>query len=176
MRYEEFFLNFAVIMQQKDNSHKSWAQGKKPSMKRRCADNNYTERGLYLITIATEGRQSLLGTLVEKAEATEGPDKPHVVLSPFLVPLLKSSTAEVEPQPKHSPIGTLWEPGYNDRLLLHKNQLAHMLAYLDDNPRRLLLKRQHPEFFSPLGTIHRAFSGRLSSLLQAHTSLSASLR
>jgi len=28
-----------------------------------------------------------------------------------------------------------------------------MLAYLDDNPRRLLLKRQHPEFFSPLGTI-----------------------
>ena len=92
MRYEEFFLNFAVIMQQKDNSHKSWAQGKKPSMKRRCADNNYTERGLYLITIATEGRQSLLGTLVGKAEATEGPDKPHVVLSPFLVPLLKSST------------------------------------------------------------------------------------
>jgi len=83
MRYEEFFLNFAVIMQQKDNSHKSWAQGKKPSMKRRCADNNYTERGLYLITIATEGRQSLLGTLVGKAEATEGPDKPHVVLSPL---------------------------------------------------------------------------------------------
>ena len=60
MRYEEFFLNFAVIMQQKDNSHKSWAQGKKPSMKRRCADNNYTERGLYLITIATEGRLLLL--------------------------------------------------------------------------------------------------------------------
>ena len=28
-----------------------------------------------------------------------------------------------------------------------------MLAYLDENPRRLLLKRQHPEFFSPLGTI-----------------------
>ena len=34
-------------------------------------------------TIATEGRQSLLGTLVGKAEATEGPDKPHVVLSPL---------------------------------------------------------------------------------------------
>ena len=33
--------------------------------------------------IATEGRQSLLGTLVGKAEATEGPDKPHVVLSPL---------------------------------------------------------------------------------------------
>lgn len=236
MRYEEFFLNFAVIMQQKDNSHKSWAQGKKPSMKRRCADNNYTERGLYLITIATEGRQSLLGTLVGKAEATEGPDKPHVVLSPLgekvkvewfgisryyhqievirlcvmpdhihgilfvhekierhlghvingfktgtrkaakelgllsqgyqaeakpqqtepitlSCPSSKVQYAEVEPQPKHSPIGTLWEPGYNDRLLLHKNQLAHMLAYLDDNPRRLLLKRQHPEYFTQLSPI-----------------------
>ncbi len=30
---------------------------------------------------------------------------------------------------------------------------SNMLAYLDDNPRHLLLKRQHPEFFSPLGTI-----------------------
>ena len=82
MRYEEFFLNFAVIMQQKDNSHKSWAQGKKPSMKRRCADNNYTERGLYLITIAIEGRKPLLGTLAGKVDVQEGPEKPHVLLSP----------------------------------------------------------------------------------------------
>ena len=94
MRYEEFFLNFAVIMQQKDNSHKSWAQGKKPSMKRRCADNNYTERGLYLITIATEGRQSLLGTLVGKAEATEGPDKPHVVATTTASSCTKASCSE----------------------------------------------------------------------------------
>ena len=28
-----------------------------------------------------------------------------------------------------------------------------MLAYLDDNPRRLLMKRMHPEFFTNLGTI-----------------------
>ena len=47
--------------------------------------------------------------------------------------------------------GTLWEAGYNDRILLKKDQLQRWLAYLDDNPRRLLLKRQHPEFFSPLG-------------------------
>ena len=29
-------------MEQKDNSHKLWAQGKKPSMKRRLEDNDYT--------------------------------------------------------------------------------------------------------------------------------------
>jgi hypothetical protein len=28
-----------------------------------------------------------------------------------------------------------------------------MFAYLDDNPRRLLMKRQHPEFFTQLGTL-----------------------
>ena len=26
---------------------------------------------------------------------------------------------------------SMWESGYNDRLLLHKGQLQHMLAYLD---------------------------------------------
>lgn len=76
MRYEEFFLNFAVIMQQKDNSHKSWAQGKLPK--------NW---GFYPKVIRLR------------------PNLSKRNLSPFLV------------------------------------------------PRRLLLKRQHPEFFSPLGTI-----------------------
>ena len=70
-------------MQRKDNNHKIWAGEKKPSMKRRCETNNYTERGIYLITIATEGRKTLLGTLVGKADVTEEPDKPHVVLSPL---------------------------------------------------------------------------------------------
>jgi hypothetical protein len=219
-------------MEKKDNSHKTWANGKKPSMKRRSEQNDYTERGIYLITIAIEGRKPLLGTLAGKVDVQEGPDKPHVLLSPWgervkecwlaipqyhplvepmklcimpdhihgilfvhekidchlghvingfkagtrkaareigiiteaipqptkqaqnvSIPPSGVSCAEASPQPKHSPIGTLWEPGYHDRLLLHKNQLAHMLAYLDDNPRRLLIKRQHPEFFSPLGEL-----------------------
>ena len=61
--------------------------------------------------------------------------------------------AQLSKPSKHPPRGTLWEPGYNDRLLLHKGQLQHMLAYLDDNPRRLLLKRQHPEYFTQLAPI-----------------------
>ena len=47
-------------MDKKDNDHKQWAGEKKPSMKRRCETNNYTERGIYLITIATEGRLLLM--------------------------------------------------------------------------------------------------------------------
>ena len=232
-----------------DNSHKQWAQDKKPSMKRRSEVNNYTERGIYLVTVAIEGRKPLLGTLAGRADVQDGPTKPHVVLSPLgervrdewfgipryypqievirlcimpdhihgilfvhekierhlghvingfksgtrraarelgviaeakpqltppttpptasptmppTAPPVALSTAQVpyaeaqpqpNPYPKHAAIGTLWEPGYNDRILLHKGQLQRMLAYLDDNPRRLLLKRQHPEYFTRLAPL-----------------------
>jgi hypothetical protein len=49
--------------------------------------------------------------------------------------------------------GTLWESGYNDRLLMRKGQLERMATYMDDNPRRLLLKRLHPEYFTHLGKL-----------------------
>ena len=246
-------------MEHKDHSHRSWTQGKKPSMKRRCEEKDYTERGIYLVTIATEARRPLLGTLAGDASLYEGPDAPHVVLSPLgervkeewfgitryyhqievirlcimpdhihgvlfvheklprhlghvingfkagtrraarelgIIPDAKPAITEAKPQPtkptlspslpssqattslsspqvlyaealpqshpqqnqgpKHPPHGTLWEPGYNDRILFFKGQLQRMLSYLDDNPRRLLLKRQHPEYFTQLGTINAA--------------------
>lgn len=264
-------------MEHKDHSHRPWTQGKKPSMKRRCEEKDYTERGIYLVTIATEARRPLLGTLAGDASLYEGPDAPHVVLSPLgervkeewfgitryyhqievirlcimpdhihgvlfvheklprhlghvingfkagtrraarelgIIPDAKPAITEAKPQPtkptpspslsssqattslsspqattslsspqvttslsspqvlyaealpqshpqqnqgpKHPPHGTLWEPGYNDRILFFKGQLQRMLSYLDDNPRRLLLKRQHPEYFTQLGTINAA--------------------
>jgi hypothetical protein len=59
---------------------------------------------------------------------------------------------EASPQSK-KPQGVLWEPGYNDRILLQEGQLQRMLNYLDDNPRRLLLKQTHPKYFKPLGKL-----------------------
>ena len=43
--------------------------------------------------------------------------------------------------------GMLFARGYNDRLLLRSGQLETWLRYLDDNPRRLLMKREHPDLF-----------------------------
>lgn len=43
--------------------------------------------------------------------------------------------------------GLLFEPGYNDQILLRRGQLDAWLRYLEDNPRRLMVKREHPEFF-----------------------------
>jgi hypothetical protein len=43
--------------------------------------------------------------------------------------------------------GLLFEPNYNDKVLLRAGQLERWKAYLNDNPRRLLAKREHPDLF-----------------------------
>lgn len=45
----------------------------------------------------------------------------------------------------------LFDEGYNDRILQGQGQLQHMIDYVRDNPRRLLLKRVNSPYF----TIHR---------------------
>lgn len=42
----------------------------------------------------------------------------------------------------------LFELGYNDKVLLHERQLEGWKKYLDDNPRRLMVKRMNPELFT----------------------------
>ena len=41
----------------------------------------------------------------------------------------------------------LFEAGYNDKILLRGGQLENWKAYLDDNPRRLLIKQRNPQLF-----------------------------
>ena len=43
--------------------------------------------------------------------------------------------------------GLLFARGYNDKLLLREGQLNTWFNYLADNPRRLLMKREHPDLF-----------------------------
>ena len=252
----------------RNTDHKRYAGEKKPSMKRRCSMHDYRDRGIYMITMVTEGRQPLLGTLAGDPSVSEGPERPHIVLSPFgekvkqcwegipryhpLVevmqlcimpdhihgllfvhdrmekhlgqvvagfktgcnkaarelgviaaalpqptkpyttagtpagttagttagtpagtaagttagtpaglPLVGYAAAMPQPLPQRPQRwghydrqhGALWEPGYNDRILRKEGQLQRLKNYLADNPRRLLLKRYHPEFFSRLGKI-----------------------
>lgn len=57
-------------------------------------------------------------------------------------------TGRGEPRPKDDRRhGLLFARGYNDRLLLREGQLDNWLHYLADNPRRLLMKREHPDLF-----------------------------
>ena len=45
---------------------------------------------------------------------------------------------------------SLFESGYNDLILLDDGQLDNWKRYLDDNPRRLAIKRLHPNYFTTL--------------------------
>ena len=50
----------------------------------------------------------------------------------------------------------LFEPGYNDKILLRPDQLDNWKRYLDDNPRRLMAKRLHPDLFTVLSDMNIA--------------------
>jgi len=53
--------------------------------------------------------------------------------------------------PKKAP--SLFERGYNDLILLDDGQIDNWKHYLDDNPRRLAIKRLHPALFTTLNYI-----------------------
>lgn len=42
---------------------------------------------------------------------------------------------------------SIWKKGFQDSILWHKGQLDNMRAYIKDNPRRLAVKRAHPDLF-----------------------------
>lgn len=44
----------------------------------------------------------------------------------------------------------LFEEGYCDKILMHEGQLDNWKHYLDDNPRRLMMKHRNPELFTVL--------------------------
>ena len=65
-------------------SQKAYAGEKKPSMQRRCVDNDYTARRMYMITMVTEERKPLFGKVVGRSEAVESPaEVPHIELTPL---------------------------------------------------------------------------------------------
>lgn len=57
------------------------------------------------------------------------------------------STAGKPEKPEKPVRPSLFESGYCDKILLREGQLDNWKRYLDDNPRRLAIKRLYPEFF-----------------------------
>lgn len=53
-------------------------------MLRRCVDNDYTARRMYMVTLVTEGRKPLFGKVMGRSEALEpSAEAPHIELSPL---------------------------------------------------------------------------------------------
>ncbi len=49
---------------------------------------------------------------------------------------------------------TIWEAGFQDTILFGKDQLDRMFDYVHDNPRRLAVKRLHPDLFHVSRPLH----------------------
>lgn len=191
---------------------KAYAGERQPSMKRRCLDHDYSQRGMYMVTLVTEGRRKLFGDVAGHSDAGPGSTgAPRMVLSELgksvvrcwqsiseHYPEIKLIKLQMMPDHLHGILfvqremdnhlgivlkgfktgcnkeyrklivgcvatmlqhsgqrqkhtgheeGLLFERNYNDRLLLREGQLQRWIDYLDDNPRRLLAKREHPDLF-----------------------------
>lgn len=215
--------------------HKPFAGAAKPSMMRRRIGHDYASRCVYLVTMTTEGRRPLLGTLVGRADAPAGSaDAPHVVLTPLgervrqawmnnetYYPGVRVLATMVMPDHLHGILffleagkvdlgkvirgfkagcnkayreiiglprggsiegrgdkgggierrgekrdrehGMLWAPEYNDHILEGAGELERWRNYLRDNPRRLAVRREHPEFFRV--TFNLTVAGRTYSAI-----------
>ena len=204
------FCNFAGVKREVFESQKAFAGEKKPSMLRRCVGHDYTERMMYMVTMVTEDRRPLFGTVVGHSDAPDSSsDAPRIELSalgrrvsdewigiPRYYPQVEIIGLQMMPDHLHGIIfirekmekdlsriirgfktgcnrayrelfpsvtygatqsqqtrqtdryrGFLFAPGFNDKLLLREGQLQRWLHYLHDNPRRLLMKREHPDLF-----------------------------
>jgi REP element-mobilizing transposase RayT len=65
----------------------------------------------------------------------------------LVAPLSVATESQQTMKGSHPKHGLLFEPGFNDRILKERSQLAVWRKYLRDNPRRLLMKREHPDLF-----------------------------
>lgn len=74
----------------------------------------------------------------------QGCNKAFRALVPSVAVLQQQTKQQQKDDRKH---GLLFEPNYNDKLLLRAGQLKSWYEYLRDNPRRLLMKREYPDLF-----------------------------
>jgi hypothetical protein len=100
---------------------------------------------LHGILFVTHQMEQHLGMVLKGFKA--GCNKAYRRLSPQ-VPLCSNTVAAKETPPKGTtPTGFLFSRNYNDHILEGAGELDHWFRYLHENPRRLAVRRGHPEYF-----------------------------
>lgn len=105
---------------------------------------------LHLIVYVTRPMPQPLGSVVAAFEVRCNNRYQTLVGEGKAEPVSQHVTAEREAakrEGRRSRYGLLFENGFNDKILWREDELKAWRAYLVDNPRRLLLKRQHPDLF-----------------------------
>ncbi|MBR3221293.1 MAG: hypothetical protein IKF72_03600 [Kiritimatiellae bacterium] len=110
-------------------------------MGRRCRNWDYAGRGCYLITMTLRDRsKSILGRVRRsvggeaQGSAAQGDMAHH-------------SHIDARGQGEAVRGQGLFADGFVDTILFNEEALSRALAYMADNPRRLLEKREHAEYF-----------------------------
>ena len=109
---------------------------------------------LHGILFVTKPMDKPLGILLRGFKQSCNRHYRELVLGITPVPPVALTTQQTQPlQPKRDhghedrSHGMLFAHGYNDKLLLREGQMETWVRYLNDNPRRLLMKREHPDLF-----------------------------
>lgn len=95
-----------------------------------------------------EGRGEAVPRLTQSpliAGAAQGPATASAYAAAPPLPLPLPSQHRLKPDDKSH--GLLFERGYNDLIAKGYDMLPRMKAYVKDNPRRLAVKRAHPDYF-----------------------------
>ena len=69
---------------------------------------------------------------------------------------------------------SLFAPGYNDSVLMGEGQLANMIRYVQQNPLRAMIKREHPDLFRIVRELH--FGGHTFAAIGNHWLLEHPMR
>lgn len=91
-------------------------------------------------------------TAVASSSAPAVSSAPSVSTAPFCSPNYNSacttgSTPRPLPRSKGAKGPSLFASGYNDSVLMGKGQLANMIRYVQQNPLRAMIKREHSDLF-----------------------------
>ncbi len=90
-------------------------------------------------------------TAQQQGTAGHCPAAAPVPAAPVSAAPVSAAPVPAAPVPAVSTAGkqppSLFEGGYNDKILFHNGQLDNWKHYLDENPRRLAIKRLHPDYF-----------------------------
>ncbi|MBQ9232148.1 MAG: hypothetical protein IJ190_13370 [Prevotella sp.] len=108
---------------------KAFAGEKKPSMQRRCVDNDYTQRRMYMITMVTEGRKPLFGKVVGNSEAVApSAEAPHIELSTLGVAIAQIWQSIGSHHPEVQVVALQMMPDHLHAILFVKERLEKPLG------------------------------------------------
>ena len=102
---------------------------------------------LHGILFVTRKMEQPLGKVILGFKQGCNKDYRRLFPSVSSVAVIQRQTGQRQAKPYDRRHGLLFAPNYCDKLLLRTGQLDTWLRYLADNPRRLLMKREHPDLF-----------------------------